>query len=189
MMRVIDLFSGIGDFSLGLGQNLTFPDDTWRFEQTKANFMRRVIIDPETECWNWQGHVGQNGYGQCWDGKKVKGAHVVAYVLFVGHVPVGLDLDHLCRNRRCVNPAHLEPVTRRENLMRGDTIPAHKAAQTTCKHGHLLEGENLYLYPDGRRGCRICRADEYRKWVEENRERRQELDRNFYRRKKEANNV
>ena len=81
-------------------------------------------------------------------------AHRVAYEIIKGKIPDGLDLDHLCRNKVCVNPDHLEAVTRRENLMRGNTIIAKEVKQTHCKRGHPLSGNNLYFY--GFRRCKKC---------------------------------
>jgi hypothetical protein len=129
-------------------------------------FMDKIRIDSTTNCWIWIGHVNKvSGYGQFWNGEKVVGAHVFSFVTFNHPLPAGLEPDHLCRVRRCVNPKHLEAVTRRENLLRGDTIPARKAAQTSCKNGHPLSGDNLYRAKNGTRQCRICKAALYRAWA------------------------
>lgn len=152
-------------------------------------FWAKIKVDAKTGCWLWTGHVSKiSGYGQFWDGIKVVGAHVFSFVTFKGPLPKGKEPDHLCRVRRCVNPAHLEAVTRRENLLRGDTIPARKAAQTHCEHGHPFKGKNLYRARNGTRQCRICRRDGYRKWVKANRKRRRKLDRDHYRRKTRGKN-
>lgn len=100
-------------------------------------------------CWLWCGYVMPNGYGQFRTNDSSL-AHRFAYTAHVGPVPDGLDLDHLCRNRWCVNPAHLEPVSRSENLRRG----VRKLQQQTCKNGHPLSGDNLK--PAGQRQCRAC---------------------------------
>jgi hypothetical protein len=84
------------------------------------------------------------------------GAHRASYRLFVAPIPEELELDHLCRNRSCVHPFYLEPITHRENLMRGDTIAARYAAQTHCKHGHPKTPENTYFYKGKAHGCLIC---------------------------------
>lgn len=83
-------------------------------------------------------------------------AHRLVYSELTGAaIPEGMALDHLCRVRRCVNPMHLEPVTPRENILRGDSPPARKARQTHCIHGHALAGDGSYVY-DGHRVCRTC---------------------------------
>jgi hypothetical protein len=116
---------------------------------------RTVAVD---ECWVWTGSK-TNGYGKV----KVPGSnttarvHRLVYEALVGPIPDGLDLDHLCRNRACCRPAHLEPVTRRENLLRGNTIPAARAAQTHCSRGHEFSEDNIYIGTKGGRECRACR--------------------------------
>lgn len=107
------------------------------------------VPEPNTGCWLWLGAVS-NGYGRALGGKL---AHRLMYEREVGAVPDGLDLDHLCRVRSCVNPAHLEPVTRRENLLRGDTIPRRNAMRNTCANGHAYD----YIDSNGSRHCRTCR--------------------------------
>lgn len=118
-------------------------------------------VDKTDSCWVWKAALTQYGYGIFRiggrDGFNI-GAHRYAYKEMFGSIPGGLDLDHLCRNRKCVNPAHLEPVTRQENVLRGVSPAARQAKQTHCIHGHELMGANLYLRNDGRRGCRTCRA-------------------------------
>jgi len=81
-------------------------------------------IELDGSCWAWTGYVSPNGYGQMGDNRRIHYVHRWAYEHFIGPIPEGLVIDHLCRNRRCVNPAHLEPVTAEENWRRGDAPSA-----------------------------------------------------------------
>lgn len=102
-------------------------------------------------CWWWTACINPDtGYGTFWDGK-VLSAHRWAYEHFVGPIPEGLHLDHLCRVRRCVNPAHLEPVTLAENVRRGE-----RATKTHCKNGHEFTPENTIRRNKPGRECRTC---------------------------------
>lgn len=118
----------------------------------------------ESGCWEWQGKL-RNGYGLIGEKgpakskrKQVK-AHRYSYEFFRSTIPEGLTIDHLCRNRKCVNPFHLQPVTRGENVLRGDTISARNKANTHCPHGHEYSQENTYIDPTGGRRCRICKKN------------------------------
>lgn len=111
-------------------------------------------VEKSDGCWLWQGYVGANGYGM--SGKKP--AHRRAYEFLRGTIPAGLELDHLCRTPRCVNPAHLEPVTHRTNLLRGVGPSAINAAKTRCVNGHDYDECNTYHRRNGQRDCRRCKA-------------------------------
>lgn len=117
-----------------------------------------------TECWEWTGAIGKWGYGNFHDGKKYCRAHRYSYEHYISSIPIGLDLDHLCRNRKCVNPEHLEPVTRQINLLRGKTIIAKQAAQKECIYGHDFTKENTYIDKRNRRHCKKCRVIRQRKY-------------------------
>lgn len=139
-------------------------------------YERLAFPEPNSGCFIWMGALNKDGYGVIGIGyeseknKKNTLAHRVAYEHFVGPIPEGLQLDHLCRVRCCVNPAHLEPVTNAENLRRGmgPALTRARPPITHCKHGHLLSGENLNLYR-GVRVCRACRARYARKCKERRR--------------------
>ena len=107
-------------------------------------------------CWEWTGAVTSRGYGEIHDDGHMRQAHRVVYELLVGPILDGLDLDHLCRNRRCVNPDHLQPVTHRENMRRGTGFIAHRMKQTHCLRGHEFTPENTWTSRRGQRACRAC---------------------------------
>lgn len=114
-------------------------------------------------CWEWTGSLTSNGYGYIrWDRKFCR-VHRVVWELLVGPLPEGLEPDHLCRNRKCCNPDHLEWVTHRENTLRGNSPHAISARKTQCPHGHLYDEKNTYVTPDGRRRCRKCLAAKARR--------------------------
>ncbi len=111
------------------------------------------------ECLEWQGYRQRLGYGRFRvNGRKVL-AHRYAYELLVGPIPVGLSLDHLCRNPPCVSPAHLEPVTHQENCLRGTSPFADNARKETCTKGHPYDEANTLVDTYGRRVCRVCRRE------------------------------
>lgn len=124
-----------------------------------------------TGCWEWTGskHSQEHPYGIFFLHNKKERAHRISYELFVGKIPDGLHIDHLCRNKSCINPAHLEVVTHVQNIMRGDCVGAINARKTHCIYGHPLSGKNLSLrpQPDGRvhRLCLACARRRQRKSV------------------------
>ena len=119
-------------------------------------FWEHVSVRGPVDCWPWLGVINR-GYGYM-TGRWPDGAphafraHRIAYQALVGPIPDGLQLDHLCRNRSCCNPAHLEPVTGRTNVLRGDTVTARNAAKTHCARGHVFDAIDC----DGARFCRVC---------------------------------
>lgn len=109
-------------------------------------------------CWLWMGSLDEHGYGQAQFRGRLGFAHRVAYTLYRGEIPDGLELDHLCRVTACINPWHLEAVTHKENLRRSPLlaeIRAKRLAITHCPHGHPYDVANTYIYK-GRRNCRAC---------------------------------
>jgi hypothetical protein len=89
-------------------------------------------------------------------GRVVKFGHRVSYEAFKGPIPDGLTIDHLCRNRACVNPEHLEPVTMRVNCLRGESPAAVHARKTHCPKGHEYSAENTYRHKGNHRMCKLC---------------------------------
>lgn len=114
------------------------------------------IPEPMSGCWIWLGPDAGAGYGAIQINGKTFGAHRVVYEMEIGPIPEGLVIDHLCRNRICVNPSHLEPVTFGENVLRGNSPTAINARKVECKRGHAFDEENTMILSGGRRGCRIC---------------------------------
>jgi hypothetical protein len=114
-------------------------------------------------CWLWTDIPNKKGYAEFYGASGLVSAHRWSYVDTFGSIPDGLELDHLCRVRHCVNPRHLEPVTHAENMRRGAL-----AQRTHCNHGHPFDEKNTYMRPDGGRACRACQRrskDEYEREV------------------------
>ena len=110
-------------------------------------------VDKTESCWIWTAAMCKRGYGSFWYNGQMRPAYRVGYELLVGPIPKGLELDHLCRNPSCVNPDHLEPVTHKVNMSRGEF-----AMKTHCPKGHPYSGHNLKLKKNGGRDCRACHA-------------------------------
>lgn len=128
----------------------------------------RVRVRPDASgCWLWSGPLTRDGYGLVGKGGKGTGmflVHRVVYEAVCGPIPAGLEIDHLCRVRACCNPAHLEAVTRKENVRRGLRGPG--SSRSHCFRGHVLAGENI-AGPD--RHCRICARERQRRYEERRR--------------------
>lgn len=133
----------------------------------------KILPEPNSGCWLWVGAIRHgDGYGSAYNPKKKYPgvAHKIVYKILKGEVPEGLDLDHLCRVRSCVNPDHLEPVTRKVNVNRGkhsERLYKRNASITHCPKGHEYSGNNLLVYTKIKRGklcqirrCRICNTQQ-----------------------------
>lgn len=135
-------------------------------------FWSMVEKEPGDGCWNWTRFKQKVGYGTFRIGNKSLLAHRVAYELEYGPILDGLEIDHLCGNKSCVRPDHLEAVTREENMRRAPTWGRWKnAAKTHCPHGHEYTEENTFRHKDGRRECLICKRRHNRENARKKRER------------------
>lgn len=145
--------------ALGDRMNVLYGDERipWRIWE-------KIYPEPNTGCWLWGASLAGGGYGQVHYQRRTRRAHQLVFEVLVNPVPVGFDLDHLCRVRWCVNPEHLEPVTRRVNLLRGvNLIWMTRANQTHCKNNHLLSANNVTYYKNARY-CRACHLEASRRY-------------------------
>lgn len=144
------------------------------YTKLPERFWRKVVAGPVPThrpdlgpCWLWAASLRTGGYGQYAHNGTMRRAHKVAYEVLVGPVPAGLDLDHLCRVRRCCNPGHVEPTTRSVNLLRGlGPRMAHERAVlvTHCPQGHEYTPENTHVSAsDNGRDCRTCSRERMRR--------------------------
>ncbi len=109
------------------------------------------FVQKSDSCWLWIGRKTHNGYGQY----GLKYVHRISYELVHGPIPEGLTIDHLCRVRNCINPSHMEPISMRDNILRGTAPTAVNAKKTHCIHGHPFSKENTLIRKD-RPGTRTC---------------------------------
>jgi hypothetical protein len=132
----------------------------YKKESVVVRLERHIERIPFAGCWMWNGAVDRFGYGRINVDGKAELSHRVSYRVLVGEIPAGLELDHLCRNPSCVNPLHLEPVTRKQNTDRGLAGQVNRIrhlSKTHCKHGHEYSISNTYIDTRGNRNCRKCR--------------------------------
>ena len=153
---------------------------TFRTEHLAERIRAKIVVDA-SGCWLWTASKDRKGYGQYRLNGKNRKAHVVVYRELVGSVPAGLQLDHLCRVRHCVNPAHLEPVTCAENIRRGESGNRKK---THCPKGHEYTPDNTYVH-NNKRQCKTCAASRPRVVTPERRAERLEYMR-AWRQKQQA---
>lgn len=136
-----------------------------RREDKFISFSKRVRINPITKCWDWIGAIAnETGYGYLKCGSMTHGnmqnwlAHRFSYMMFKSYPVNGMEIDHLCKNRRCVNPEHLEEVDQKTNNLRSDSLSALNFRKTHCKNGHPFDDFFTYNRPDGNgKDCKICR--------------------------------
>jgi len=134
------------------------------------SFWSKVEIDHDTECFNWTGCKNENGYGYFTVGSRPHLAHRVAYSWFKEHIPKGMILDHTCDNPSCVNPMHLEPVTNKENILRGLERTHDYDPRTHFKCGHPRSDENTYRHTRGDEHCKICTNKKATEWARNNKD-------------------
>jgi len=120
-------------------------------------------------CWEHKNNSNGDGYVAIEHLGQRKLVHRVAYEHFIGPIPEGLEIDHLCRNRRCFNPQHLEAVTKKENVMRGIGACALHARKTQCKQGHPYDDSNTLRRANGQRWCKICNKQYQKNWIRKRR--------------------
>jgi hypothetical protein len=137
--------------------NVLTPDP--KLEQ---DFMHFVKVDNDTGCWLWSGHRNDYGYGKF----RNRPAHLVSYNMFIGEVPEGLELGHVCENK-CANWMHVRPVTHLRN-MRETIQPHHNSVKTHCPRNHEYTKENTYINPKGGRVCRTCMRAKCKEWYDGN---------------------
>lgn len=139
-------------------------------DKTLKRFLAKADLDDGGRCWIWHACLCSEGYGNFGIGSRTDGsrrtvrAHRFSYEHFVGPIPDELEIDHLCRNRACINPWHLEPVTSKVNTLRGDTQARRNAQKTHCPAGHPYNEENTRYSKDGSRSCRLCAIDRHHKF-------------------------
>ena len=138
-------------------------DQFVELDPVETRFFSKVNFLTESGCWQWMRPL-DSGYGRfARDGKTLL-AHRVSLEFCGRPVPDGMQADHLCRNRGCVNPDHIESVTLAENVLRGEGVTARNARATECPVGHEYNTLNTYITPSGTRDCKPCQRERVRKW-------------------------
>lgn len=131
---------------------------TKTYEQKVETFWKHVDRSGgDNACWPWTSWMNSKGYGKFKLCGWHSSAHRIAYAVTHGEIPEGYDIDHICNNRACCNPSHLQAISHRENVLRSEnTIAGRQSRQTHCKRGHPLSGDNL-LMEGNKRFCRECK--------------------------------
>lgn len=134
-------------------------------ETDEQRFWSKVALPNEQGCMEWMAVCNPGGYGQFWIQDTMRSAHILSYRHLVGDYDSSMELDHLCRNRKCVRPDHLEPVTKQENIRRGQVglkSGALQRAKTHCVRGHEYDEVNTLIRKNGSRQCRTCNRERVR---------------------------
>lgn len=131
---------------------------------TIEKFNSRILPVTESGCWLWTGGWNTYGYGSFYAHGENMGAHRYSYLLYRGIIPEGMTVDHLCRVRCCVNPAHLTLKTNKENVLCGLGRTANNARKTYCARGHMFDEANTILRKTGGRTCRVCAREDRKKY-------------------------
>lgn len=160
--------SKVGRYCSRAFSNSHRPNDNRPRKSLEDRFWSYVFPEPNSGCWLWGSHIDEDGYGRIGAGGgrgSMLLAHCVSWGMLRGVIPFGLKLDHLCRNRACANPDHLEPVTNKVNILRGVGAGALNARKTHCPQGHAYTEENTYRGPEHarRRQCRTCTSERWKK--------------------------
>lgn len=147
-------------------KTFTCPNCSHTFNVSRVTLESKfwARINKTKSCWNWKGNKKSDGYGNIYHKGVFILAHRLSYEIHNGKIPKGLVIDHLCRNTRCVNPDHLEAVTTRENILRGEGVAAQNARKTHCKRGHEFTPDNIRKIKNGK-ACKTCYHATHQIWL------------------------
>jgi len=123
---------------------------------TERRLLEKIEKQKGSDCWFFTGSKLPSGYGILWNGVRPIGAHRISFQLYRGEITDGMEIDHICNNRSCVNPEHLQLLTHKENMRKSSALMGINARKTHCKRDHELSGDNLHITPRGARQCKEC---------------------------------